>query len=85
MPSRTSQVRFASSSTSQMRTLCAAWCQPSGAKYGESASSPVCPNGEWPTSWPSAIASASGSLRLSAAASERATWVTCIVCVRRVT
>ena len=50
-----------------MRTLCAAWCQPSGGKYGDSASSPVWPNGEWPTSWPSAIASASGSLRLSAA------------------
>ena len=85
MPSRTSQVRFGSSSTSKMRTLCAAWCQPSGGKYGESASSPVCPNGEWPTSWPSAIASASGSLRHSAAASERAICVTCSVCVRRVT
>ena len=52
---------------------------------GDSASSPVWPNGEWPTSWPSAIASASGSLRLSAAASARAIWVTCSVCVRRVT
>ena len=29
----------------------------------------MCPNGVWPTSWPSAIASASGSFRLSAAAS----------------
>ena len=31
------------------------------------------------------MASASGSFRLSAVASERATWVTCIVWVRRVT
>ena len=58
---------------------------PPARSTGDSASSPVWPNGEWPTSWPSAIASASGSFRLSAAASERATWVTCIVCVRRVT
>ena len=34
MPSRTSHVRLASSSTSKMRTLCAAWCHSSGAKYG---------------------------------------------------
>ena len=35
MPSRTSQVRLRSSSTSKMRTLCAAWCQPPVVgKYG---------------------------------------------------
>src|SRR5918996_940199 len=28
IPSRTSQVRLRSSSTSKIRTLCAAWCQP---------------------------------------------------------
>ena len=71
MPSRTSQVRLRSSSTSKMRTLWAAWCQPPVVgKYGERASSPVCPKGEWPTSWPSAMASASVSLSDSAAASD---------------
>ena len=45
-------------------------------RNGDSASSLAWPPGPWPQSWPIAIASTSGTFRLSAVAIERATWAT---------
>ena len=49
-----------------------------------SASSPACPNGGWPRSWPSAIASVRSSLSRSARATVREMPTTSSVWVSRV-
>ncbi len=77
MPSRTSAVRFSPrpsrSSTSTTRTECSLWwnSDPYARSERSSASSPVWPNGGWPRSWPSAIASVRSSFSLSARATAR--------------
>ncbi len=54
IPSSTSKVRFSGSSTTKIRALCSEWTHSPSTTNSESASSPVCPNGECPTSWPEA-------------------------------
>ena len=71
MPSRTSSVRF---SRSAIRSDCSLWRnrRPKRVCSAESsASSPACPNGVCPVSWPRPIASTRSSLSLSARATTR--------------
>src|SRR5690554_309868 len=84
MPSSTSQLRLSGSSRERVRTPWAE-CSHSPSTKGVRASSPVWPNGEWPTSWARQIASVRSSLSPSARAMARPTWVTWMVWVIRVT
>src|SRR5690554_288425 len=84
MPSSTSQLRLRGSSRERVRTPWAE-CSHSPSTKKVSASSPVWPKGEWPTSWARQIASVRSSLSPSARAMARPTWVTWMVWVIRVT
>ena len=87
MPSRTGSVRFRSSSTSTTRTECSLWRNPRPKRsrpHMSSTSSPMCPNGGWPTSWPMPIASTRSSLSRSARPTVREICVASSVWVSRV-
>ena len=87
MPSRTGSVTLRSSSTSTTRTECSLWRNPRPKRsrpQRSSTSSPMCPNGGWPRSCPTPIASVRSSLSRSARATVREMPVTSSVCVSRV-
>ena len=91
MPSRTSHVRLRPwpprSSRSTTRSECSLWRKPPRPRSRSSssiASSPAWPNGGWPTSCPTAIASVRSSFRRSARATPRAIPAASSVCVSRV-
>ena len=87
MPSRTAAVRFSRSSFSTTRSECSLWRKPRPKRsrpQASSTASPMCPNGGWPTSCPSPIASVRSSLSRSARATVREIWVASSVCVSRV-
>ena len=65
IPSRTGSVRLRRSSTSTTRSECSLWRKPRPKRsraQRSSTSSPMWPNGGWPRSWPSPIASTRSSL-----------------------
>jgi len=87
MPSRTGSVRLRSSSTSTTRSECSLWRNPvpkRSRRQASSTASPMCPNGGWPRSCPTPMASVRSSLRRSARATVRETCVTSSVWVSRV-
>ena len=84
IPSRTSAVRL---SRSAIRSDCSLWRKPvpnRSRSASSSACSPACPNGVWPVSWPSPIASTRSSLSRSARATTREIAVVSSVWVMRV-
>src|SRR3954451_4754976 len=91
IPSRTSHVRLSPrpsrSSLSTTRSECSLWRKPPSPrsrKSSSSACSPAWPNGGWPTSCPTAIASVRSSFRRRARATPRAIPAASSVCVSRV-
>ena len=91
MPSRTSHVRLSPrpsrssrSTTRSECSLCRKPRPPRSRTTSSSACSPACPNGGWPRSWPSPIASTRSSFSRSARATPRAMPVVSSVCVSRV-
>ena len=88
MPSRTSQVRFRPlpivlEHVDDAQALLVV-IEAAGHERRSSTRSPAWPNGVWPRSWPSAMASVSSSCRCSTLAMVRAICDTSSVCVRRV-